>query len=188
MECSGDGRVRATRTINVKIPAGVSTGNRIHLSSQGEVGAGGGPAGDLYVELQVFPHEIFRREGDDLEVVVKIPMTAAALGTEVMVATLEADLEDSPLEARTVRITVPSGTQSGTRIPIDGKGVPRLRGSGRGQLGVTLLVQTPTRIDDEQRDLLRQLAELRDETRAEVTVQKHSRGVFGRLRDAFAGQ
>jgi molecular chaperone DnaJ len=188
VECSGDGRVRATRTINVKIPAGVGTGNRIHLSSQGEVGAGGGPAGDLYVELQVVPHEIFRREGDDLEVVVKIPMTAAALGTEVMVSTLEADLEDSSPEARTVRVAVPSGTQSGTRIAIDGKGVPRLRGSGRGQLGITLLVQTPTRIDDEQRDLLRQLAELRDETRSEVTVQKHSRGVFGRLRDAFAGQ
>ena len=188
VECSGDGRVRATRTINVKIPPGVSTGNRIHLASQGEVGPGGGPAGDLYVELQVAPHEIFRRDGDDLEVVVKIPMTAAALGTEVTVATLEADLEDSPPESKTVRIPVPSGTQSGTRIAMDGKGVPRLRGSGRGQLGVTLLVQTPTRIDEEQRDLLRQLAELRDETRPEVTVQKHSRGVFGRLRDAFAGQ
>ena len=187
-ECSGDGRVRATRTINVKIPPGVSTGNRIHLASQGEVGPGGGPAGDLYVELQVAPHEVFRRDGDDLEVVVKIPMTAAALGTEVTVATLEADLEDSSAESRTVRIQVPSGTQSGTRIAMEGKGVPRLRGGGRGQLGVTLLVQTPTRIDDEQRDLLRQLAELRDETRAEVTVQKHSRGVFGRLRDAFAGQ
>jgi len=188
VECAGDGRVRSTRTINVKIPAGVSTGNRIHLSSQGEVGAGGGPAGDLYVELQVLPHEVFRREGDDLEVVVKIPMTAAALGTEVRVATLEADLEDSTLESQTVRVAVPSGTQSGTRIAIDGKGVPRLRGGGRGQLGVTLLVQTPTRTDDEQRDLLRQLAELRDETRPEVTVQKHGRGVFGRLRDAFAGQ
>jgi len=187
-ECSGDGRVRATRTINVKIPPGVSTGNRIHLASQGEVGPGGGPAGDLYVELQVAPHEVFRRDGDDLEVVVKMPMTAAALGTEVTVATLEADLEDSSAESRTVRIQVPSGTQSGTRIAMEGKGVPRLRGGGRGQLGVTLLVQTPTRIDDEQRDLLRQLAELRDETRPEVTVQKHSRGVFGRLRDAFAGQ
>jgi molecular chaperone DnaJ len=105
-----------------------------------------------------------------------------------MVATLEADLDDSPPEAGEVRIAVPSGTQSGTRIAVDGQGVPRLRGSGRGQLGITLLVQTPTRIDDEQRDLLRQLAELRDETRPEVTVQKHSRGVFGRLRDAFAGQ
>jgi molecular chaperone DnaJ len=188
LECSGDGRVRSTRTINVKIPPGVSTGNRIHLSSQGEVGPGGGPAGDLYVELQVAPHEIFRREGDDLEVVVKIPMTAAAMGTEVMVTTLEADLSDAAPETKSVRIAVPAGTQSGTRIAMEGKGVPRLRGSGRGQLGVTLLVQTPTRIDDDQRDLLRQLAELRDETRAEVTVQKHSRGVFGRLRDAFAGQ
>ena len=188
VECSGDGRVRASRTINVKIPAGVSTGNRIHLASHGEVGSGGGPAGDLYVELQVMPHEIFTRESDDLEVTVRIPMTAAALGTEVLVTTLEADLEDSDPEDRAVRVAVPSGTQSGTRIAIDGMGVPRLRGSGRGQLGVTLLVQTPTRIDDEQRDLLQQLAELRDETRPAVTVQKHAKGVFGRLRDAFAGQ
>ncbi len=187
-ECSGDGRVRSARTINVKIPAGVSTGNRIHLASHGEVGSGGGPAGDLYVELQVAQHESFRREGDDLEVVVRIPMTAAALGTEVTVATLEADLEDAEPETQSVRVAVPSGTQSGTRIAIDGKGVPRLRASGRGQLGVTLLVQTPTRIDDEQRELLRQLAELREETAPEVSVQKHGRGVFGRLRDAFAGQ
>ena len=188
VECSGDGRVRSNRTINVKIPAGVNTGNRIHLASHGEVGPGGGPAGDLYVELYVANHEVFRREGDDLEVVVRIPMTAAALGTEVMVATLEADLPESDAEDRAVRVSVPSGTQSGTRIGLDGRGVPRLRGAGRGELGVTLLVQTPTRLDDEQRELLRQLAELREETRPEVTVQKAGRGVFGRLRDAFAGQ
>jgi molecular chaperone DnaJ len=187
-ECAGDGRVRSNRTINVKIPPGVSTGNRIHLAAHGEVGPGGGPAGDLYVELTVAQHETFRREGDDLEVVVRIPMTAAALGTEVLVATLEADLPDADPDSIAVRVQVPSGTQSGTRIAIDGKGVPRLRGSGRGQLGVTLLVQTPTRIDGEQRELLRQLAELREETRPEVTVQKTGRGVFGRLRDAFAGQ
>ncbi len=187
-ECAGDGRVRSTRTINVKIPPGVSTGNRIHLASHGEVGPGGGPAGDLYVELNVASHEFFRRDGDDLEVVVKIPMTAAAMGTEVMVATLESDLPDADPDTTTVRVRVPAGTQSGTRIAIDGKGVPRLRANGRGELGVTLLVQTPTRIDDEQRELLRQLAELRDETRPEVSVQKAGRGVFGRLRDAFAGQ
>jgi molecular chaperone DnaJ len=187
-ECAGDGRVRSNRTINVKIPPGVSTGNRIHLASHGEVGPGGGPAGDLYVELSVANHEIFRREGDDLEVVVKIPMTAAALGTEVMVATLESDLPDADPEETTVRVPVPAGTQSGTRIPIDGKGVPRLRANGRGQLGVTLLVQTPTRLDDEQRELLRQLAELREETRPEGSMQKTGRGVFGRLRNAFAGQ
>jgi molecular chaperone DnaJ len=188
VECAGDGRIRSTRTINVKIPAGVSTGNRIHLAAHGEVGPGGGPAGDLYVELAVAPHEIFRREGDDLEVVVRIPMTAAALGTEVAVATLEADLPDSDPEDRSVQVTVPAGTQSGTRVALEGRGVPRLRSNGRGQLGVTLLVQTPTRMDDEQRDLMRQLAELREETGPEGTVQKHGRGVFGRLRDAFAGQ
>ena len=187
-ECAGDGRVRSTRTINVKIPPGVSTGNRIHLASHGEVGPGGGPAGDLYVELNVASHEFFRRDGDDLEVVVKIPMTAAALGTEVTVATLESDLPDADPDTTTVRVRVPAGTQSGTRIAIDGKGVPRLRANGRGELGVTLLVQTPTRIDEEQRELLRQLAELREETRPEVSVQKTGRGVFGRLRDAFAGQ
>ena len=187
-ECAGDGRVRSTRTINVKIPAGVNTGNRIHLAAHGEVGPGGGSAGDLYVELTVAPHEFFRREGDDLEVVVRIPMTAAALGTEVLVATLEADLPDADPDTIAVRVPVPAGTQSGTRVAVDGKGVPRLRGNGRGQLGVTLLVQTPTRIDHEQRELLRQLAELREETRPEVTVQKTGRGVFGRLRDAFAGQ
>lgn len=188
VECAGDGRVRSNRTINVKIPAGVSSGNRIHLASHGEVGPGGGPAGDLYVELNVAPHESFRRDGDDLEVVVRIPMTAAALGTEVSVATLEADLEDADPESTTVRVTVASGTQSGTRVAIDNRGVPRLRANGRGQLGVTLLVQTPTRIDDEQRELLRQLSELRGELSPEVSVQKHGRGVFGRLRDAFAGQ
>ena len=188
VECSGDGRIRSTRTINVKIPAGVSTGNRIHLAAHGEAGPGGGPAGDLYVELTVAHHETFRREGDDLEVVVRIPMTAAALGTEVAVATLEADVEDSDPADRSVEVRVPAGTQSGTRVAVEGKGVPRLRSAGRGQLGVTLMVQTPTRLDEEQRELLRQLAELREETGPEGTVQKHGRGVFGRLRDAFAGQ
>lgn len=187
-ECSGDGRVRSTRTITVKVPAGVSTGNRIHLSSHGEVGPGGGPAGDLYVEVHVEPHEVFKRDGDNLEMVIKLPMTAAALGTELEIPTLEADLEGSEVEDRTVRLSVPAGTQSGTRIAIEGAGVPRLRSGGRGELGVTLLVQTPTRLDDRQRELLRELAELREETRPEGSVQKHSRGVFGRLRDAFANQ
>ncbi|WP_375426043.1 molecular chaperone DnaJ [uncultured Friedmanniella sp.] len=188
VECAGDGRVRSNRSITVKVPAGVSTGNRIHLSSYGEVGPGGGPAGDLYVDVTVQPHEAFRREGDDLETVVRIPMTAAALGTEVAVPTLEADLEDSDPADRAVQVRVPAGTQSGTRVALDGHGVPRLRAGGRGQLGVTLLVQTPTRLDDEQRELLRQLAALREETDSEGTVQRHGKGVFGRLRDAFAGQ
>ncbi len=188
VECSGDGRVRSNRTINVKIPAGVSSGNRIHLAAHGEVGPGGGPAGDLYVELDVAQHEVFQRDGDNLEMVLRIPMTAAALGTEIRVETLEADLEDAAEDAATTTITVPPGTQSGTRIALDGRGVPRLRSHGRGQLGVTLLVQTPTKLDKEQRELLRQLSELREETSVEGAVQKHNQGFFGRLRDAFAGQ
>ena len=188
VECSGDGRVRSTRTITVKVPAGVSTGNRIHLASHGEVGPGGGPAGDLYVEVHVNPHEVFKRDGDNLEMVIKLPMTAAALGTELDLPTLEADLPDADPEQKTVKLAVPAGTQSGTRLVVDDAGVPRLRSNSRGDLGVTLLVQTPSRLDDRQRELLRELAEAREETRPEGSVQKHGRGVFSRLRDAFANQ
>ena len=186
VECSGDGRVRSNRTINVKIPPGVSSGNRIHLAAHGEVGPGGGPAGDLYVELDVVPHEVFRRDGDNLEMVLQIPMTAAALGTEVQMRPLEADLDGADGDETTATVTVPSGTQSGTRIALEGKGVPRLRSHGRGQLGVTLLVQTPTKLDKEQRELLRELAELREETSVQGSVQKHTPGLLrstaGRVR------
>lgn len=186
-ECSGEGRVRSTRTINVKIPAGVSTGNRVHLDSQGEVGPGGGPAGDLYVELAVNPHPVFKRDGDNLEMVAKLPMTAAALGTEVWLDTIDAETEGAPEEDAKVRLEVPAGTQSGTRLVLQGRGVPRLRGAGRGDLGVTLLVQTPTSLDETQRDLLRQLAAERDETRPAATVDHGHKGFFSRLKDAFDG-
>ena len=184
-ECSGEGRVRTTRTLQVKVPAGVSTGIRIHLEAQGEVGPGGGPAGDLYVELQVEDHETFRRDGDNLEMVVSVPMTAAALGTRVDVATLEAEWPDSAAEDRSVEVEVPAGTQSGTRIVIKGRGVPRLRGGGRGDFGVTLLVQTPTKLDDRQRELLRELAEARDESRPSAVAAK-GKGMLGKLSEWFS--
>ena len=170
----------------MRIPAGVSTGIRIHLEGQGEVGPGGGPAGDLYVELAVQAHETFRREGDNLEMVVKLPMTAAALGTTVAVGTLEAEWEQSDPADRTVDVEVPAGTQSGTRIALKGRGVPRLRGGGRGDLGVTLLVQTPTKLDDRQRELLRELAEARDESVPEAVAAKGQKGVFGKLSEWFS--
>ena len=129
---------------------------------------------------------MFNREGDNLEVVVKVPMTAAALGTQVTLDTLEAERDDLDAELSTVAVDIPAGTQSGTRITIPGRGVPRLRKDGRGELGVTLLVQTPTRIDEQQRELLRQLAELRDETRPEASVAKHGKGVFGWLKEQFS--
>jgi molecular chaperone DnaJ len=186
-DCSGEGRVRTQRTLTVNIPAGVSAGNRIHLSGQGEVGPGGGPAGDLYVEVSIAKHDLFRRDGDNLEVALTIPMTAAALGTQIPIRTLEADNDDTPEESRTVMLTVPAGTQAGARLVIKGMGVPKLRGNSRGDMGVTLLVETPTKLDDEQRDLLQRLAELRDETHPDLApAGDHAKGFFGRLKDSFA--
>lgn len=185
-ECSGEGRVRNRRTLNVKIPAGVSTGNRIHLEGQGEVGPGAGPSGDLYVELVVQPHEVFSRDGDNLEMVLRIPMTAAALGTTVTVDTLEAERDDLDDATRTLEVEIPAGTQSGTRVAMAGQGIPRLRGAGRGDLGITFMVQTPTKLDGHQKDLLRQLAEAREETQVQANVHRsQSKGFFGRIKEAF---
>ena len=101
-DCSGQGRVSEQRSINVKIPAGVDTGNRVHLQGQGEIGPGAGPAGDLYVEIQVAPHDVFRRDPDNLEMVVKLPMSLAALGTGLDIDTLESELADCPPERQKV--------------------------------------------------------------------------------------
>jgi molecular chaperone DnaJ len=175
-ECAGDGRVRTRRTVTVKIPGGVDSGTRVQLSGQGEVGPGGGPAGDLYVEIEVEPHETFTRHGDDLHCTVTLPMTAAALGTTIDLPTLEG--ETTPLE-------ITPGTQSGTGLTLTDRGVPRLRRAGRGDLIVEVLVETPTRLDEGQAALLRQLAEARGEERPQGQVQAAHKGVFGRLRDAF---
>ena len=185
-ECSGDGRVRSARTINVKIPAGVSTGNRIHLAAHGEVGAGGGPAGDLYVELVVAAHEIFRREGDDLEVTVRIPMTAAALGTEVTVQTLEADLPDTDDEDREVRVTVAAGTQSGTRVALDGWGVPKLRSNGAASSASPCSCRRRRASTTSSASCCASSPSCARRPGPDGTVQKQGRGVFGRLRNAFA--
>ncbi|GAB3702189.1 molecular chaperone DnaJ [Mariniluteicoccus flavus] len=185
VECDGDGRIRASREVTVKVPAGVSGNHRMRLAHQGEVGPGGGDAGDLYVELMVAEHPVFKRNGDDLEMVVKIPMTAAALGTTVEVRTLEADWEGSEEEDRLVSVEVPAGTQSGTRIALEGRGITGIDTGRPGDLGITFLVQTPTKTTEEQRELLRRLAELRDETSIDVQGQKRDKGMFGRFREAF---
>jgi len=183
-ECASEGRVRSVRSVSVKIPAGVSSGNRVHLAGQSEVGPGGGPAGDLFVEVTVATHDVFRREGDNLEMMARLPMTAAALGTQIQIKTLEADGEDTLEFDRTVMLTVPPGTQAGTRLVVKGRGVPKLRGSGRGELGVTLFVQTPTKLDEEQRDLIARLARLRDEEHPQAILDEH-KGFFSRLKDTL---
>ena len=166
-ECSGDGRVRSRRTLTVKIPAGVDTGTRVQLAEQGEVGPGGGPAGDLYVEIHVAPHATFTRHGNDLHCTVTVPMTAAALGTVLTLPTLEADVVGArgrrrPTSRPASSSTSAPGTQSGTEQVLRGRGVPGLRG-GRGDLVVTISVETPTRLDPRQEELLRELAAIRGE-------------------------
>ncbi len=176
VECGGDGRIRTRRSLTIKVPPGVDTGTRIQLAGEGEAGPGGGPAGDLFVEVVETPHPLFRREGDDLHATVRVPMTAAALGTSLRLETLDGD---HTLELR-------PGAQSGQTLTVPGLGVTHLRGAGRGDLHVHVDVQTPTRLDDEQEELLRKLAALRGEDGPDVgTVTSQRATFFSRLRDAF---
>lgn len=185
-ECAGDGRVRSRRTLTVKIPAGVDTGTRVQLTEQGEVGPGGGPAGDLYVEIHVAAHDVFERHGNDLHCAVTVPMTAAALGTVLTLPTLEADVDQdagSGLET-SFEFPIPAGTQAGHEVVLRGRGVPGLRG-GRGDLVVTVAVETPSKLDARQEELLRELAAIRGEEQPTGDIRPAHRSMFGRLRDAF---
>ena len=157
-ECAGDGRVRTRRTLTVKIPAGVDTGTRIQLAGEGEVGPGGGPAGDLYVEIVERAHPSSPARGDDLHCTLGVPMTAAALGTT---------LRRSRPRRRPRTVDVRPGTQSGESITLRGLGVPHLRGAAAATSSSHVEVETPTRLDAEQEELLRELAALRGEERPE---------------------
>jgi molecular chaperone DnaJ len=171
-QCGGDGRTRSRRTLPVKVPAGVEDGMRIRLSGEGEVGPGGGPAGDLYVEVHEREHPVFTREGDDLHCEVTVPMTAAALGTAVTLPTLDGEEQ----------VEIRAGTQSGSVVTLRARGVPHLRADGRGHLNVHVLVSTPTKVDEDQRVLLEQLAALRHEETARVVGHDEPAGggLFGR--------
>jgi molecular chaperone DnaJ len=167
--CSGGGRVTVTDTLTVRIPPGVEDGAQLRVSGRGEAGVRGGRSGDLYVSIGVAPHEVFKRAGDDLGCEVTVPMTVAALGGTVTAPTL-----DGPHE-----LTIAPGTQSGEVVRLRGKGMPRLDGGGRGQLVVLLRVETPTDLDDEQAELLRQVAQLRGDDAG------GKGGLFERIKEAF---
>ena len=177
-ECAGDGRVRTRRTITIKVPPGVDTGTRIQLTGEGEVGPNGGPAGDLYIEVMVQPHSVFERQGDELHCVLTLPMTSAALGTKVKFDTLDGEQE----------IDVRPGTQPGAILTLRGLGAARLRGGGRGDLYVHIDVAIPTKLDDAQATLLKQLADLRSEDVVRVGDggTEAGGGLFTRLKDAFS--
>ncbi|HVA61432.1 MAG TPA: molecular chaperone DnaJ [Mycobacteriales bacterium] len=174
-DCAGEGRVRTRRTLTLTVPAGVEDGMRLRLAGEGEVGPGGGPPGDLYVEIRERQHPVFERHGDDLHCKVTLPMTAAALGTQVSLQTLDGE------EVLDIR----PGTQPGSVLTLRGQGVPHLsRETQRGDLHVHVEVVTPTRLDPEQERLLRELAELRGEDHPQATIGAGGR-IFSRLRDAF---
>jgi molecular chaperone DnaJ len=170
LKCRGEGRVLRQRTVDAKVPAGVEDGTRIRFSGLGEAGAHGGPAGDLYVVLHVKEHPFFEREGNDLHCVIPVSFTQAALGTEIRVPTLEGDHS----------LKVPEGMQSGTTMRIRGKGVPVLNGHGKGDLYVEVRVQTPSKLNKRQRELLQELEGM---TRVENKPQR--RTLLGKVKDIF---
>jgi len=171
ISCRGQGRVRARRDIELKIPAGVEDGLRLQLAGSGEVGFGGGPNGDLYVDISIAPNQYFGRNGDDLTCELEVPLHDAVLGTMVKVQSFDGELE----------LQVPAGSQSGDVISIKSKGFGRLRQSGRGDLLVTLQVKIPSKLDSKQKELFRTLAGMRKSDEAGL-IARRSGSFQGRRR------
>jgi molecular chaperone DnaJ len=172
-DCHGEGRRNEPRTLTVDIPAGVDDGSTLRLAGHGPAGFRGGPNGALFVHISVQPDPVFERNGVDLHAAVHIPVTLAALGGSVGFDTLD-DRRD---------LAIAAGTHSGAVIPLKGLGVPKLRGRGRGDLFVHVEVDTPTELDDRQRELLVALAGARGEDLGEAP---QAEGIFSKLRSALS--
>ncbi len=170
--CAGAGRVRQERTLNVNIPAGVETGTRIRLAGEGEAGLRGGPTGDLYIFIEVEPHAIFEREGQNLFCRIPVSMVTASLGGEIEAPTLDG--------GRT-RVKVPAGVASGKQLRLRGKGMPALRGAGAGDLYIELSVETPVNLTQRQRELLREFEDAGKDNNPALA------DFFGRVRGFWDG-
>lgn len=170
-ECHGEGRVYRTRKIHVKIPAGIDDGYRVRVSGEGEAGLRGGAPGDLYVYVTVRPHELFTRRGNDVYIEVPISFAQAALGTEIEVPSLEG----------TVKLKIPEGTQTGTSFRLRNKGIPNVRGYGRGDQHVRVKVVTPRNLTPKQREAIEKLAEVFNED----IKKPQSKGFFDKMKDAL---
>ena len=144
--CHGQGRTRETKTLSVKIPSGVDTGDRIRLAGEGEAGMAGSPAGDLYVEVRVKQHRLFERDGDDLYCEVPIQFSTAAVGGELEIPTLNGQ----------VKLKIPSETQTGKVFRLRGKGVKSVRSHRQGDLMCKVVIETPVRLSKDQKALLKQ--------------------------------
>ncbi|WP_333609063.1 molecular chaperone DnaJ [Arsukibacterium sp.] len=173
-KCHGEGRVEKTKTLSVKIPAGVDTGDRIRLSGEGEAGMHGAPAGDLYVQVHVRAHPIFQRDGNNLYCDVPLSFAIAALGGEIDVPTLDGR----------VKLKIPAETQTDKMFRLRGKGVQSVRGGGVGDLVCKVVIETPVNLSDKQKELLRQL----DDSMAGESEAKHrpkSKGFFDGVKKFF---
>lgn len=157
--CSGKGTIRKTRKIDIKIPAGIDNGQAISLRGEGDAGKKGGPAGDLFVVVNVLSHPVFKRKGYDIYADIKVPYTKLVLGGTIKVPTLEEDSE----------INIPEGTQVGSTFKLKDKGIPNIHGKGRGNVEYTINVDIPKRLNDKQREILKQFADLMGE---EVQTKK----------------
>jgi len=171
-QCHGSGKVKKRRKIHIKIPAGIDDGSQLRVSGEGESGIRGGPPGDLYVVVHVKPHDFFEREGDDIYCEVPITFAQAALGDEIEV----------PTPSGKVKLKIPAGTQTNTYFRLKGHGVPRLRGLGQGDQHVKVVVVTPTKLSDKQKELLREFAKLSGED-----AHEQQETLFERMKKAFRG-
>jgi molecular chaperone DnaJ len=169
--CSGSGRTTKERTLSVNIPPGVEDGTRIRLAGEGEAGMRGGPSGDLYIFLSLASHPFFQRDGADLHCRVPISMVTAALGGEFEVPTIEGSQ---------TRVKIPSGTQSGRRFRLAGKGMPVLRSKQSGDMYVQAMVETPQNLTKRQRELLEEFEKL-----SSRETQPESAGFFAKVKDFF---
>jgi molecular chaperone DnaJ len=169
--CSGSGRVDEERRIEVSVPAGIESGQRIALEAQGEAGPRGGPPGDLFVVVTVKEHPKLIRRGTELYYQLPVTFPQAALGATLSVPTVEGDEQ----------VEVPAGTQSGHEIRLRGRGVPRLRGNGRGDLHVIVTPVVPQKLSKRERELLGQL----NEVSGPAELPKSGTNFFDRLRDLF---
>jgi molecular chaperone DnaJ len=168
--CHGRGRTKKREKLSVKVPAGIDEGQRLKLSGQGDAGANGGPAGDLYVLIHIEPHEFFKREEYDVHCEVPISFSQAALGAEVEVPTL----------GGRVSMKIPEGTQAGQKMKLRNKGITKLGGYGLGDQIITIHVETPAKLSKEQRELFHRLSELEQNTSNPMT-----KGFFERVRELF---
>ncbi|MCH8825644.1 MAG: molecular chaperone DnaJ [Chloroflexi bacterium] len=174
--CRGSGQERRNRKLEVSIPGGIEEGTQVRLRGEGEQGINGGPAGDLYVVVRIKPHEIFRREGNDIIYTLPLNVAQAALGAKVIIPTLKGEAE----------MEIPSATQSGQSFRLKGKGVPYLRSKRRGDQIVHVFVNTPTDLTEEQQALFEKLAEsFGDESKADHPPDK---SIFTKIKDAFVNE